>query len=260
MYEFDIHTLLSSFVPIALDEMDSVRLMNRVEIKYVFSAKKLPELLKHLSSGYKVLEINTIREFPYHTTYLDTPDLMFYTQQVRGKLNRHKIRYRRYESTGVSFLEIKKKTNKDRTIKWRIENYLNMHSPDNNASAFMKKYLPYNSLDLSPVLINKFTRITLVEKEFKERITLDYNIAFSSTEGRDIKIPFLAIAEIKRDGYLSQTPFAVIMKMHGIRPNNFSKYCTGSALVRNIPRINTLKPKLLLINKIQNEYNGTFRP
>ena len=61
-----------------------------------------------LSVSYKVLEIDMIRSFPYHTTYLDTPDFLFYTQQLRGKLNRHKIRYRRYESTGISFLEIKK--------------------------------------------------------------------------------------------------------------------------------------------------------
>src|SRR5664279_6433090 len=125
MFRPEIHKLLSSFVPIGLNEMDDVSLMNRVETKYVFSANKLPELLNHLSKGYRMLDIDLMRIFPYHTTYLDTSDFLFYTQQLRGKLNRHKVRYRCYESTGLAFLEIKKRTNKNRTIKWRIESQLN---------------------------------------------------------------------------------------------------------------------------------------
>src|SRR5665811_828700 len=143
MLKPEIHTLLSSFVPIGLSEMDEVSLMNRVETKYVFSSGKLPDLLNRLHGNYKILEIDSIRTFPYYTTYLDTPALLFYTQQLRGKLNRHKVRYRYYESTGLSFLEIKKRTNKNRTIKWRIESQLNTNSPDESASSFLKEYLPY---------------------------------------------------------------------------------------------------------------------
>jgi hypothetical protein len=237
-----------------LDEMDEVNLMNRVETKYIFSSKKLPDLLKKFSGSYKVLEIDTIRAFPYRTTYLDTADLLFYTQQARGKLNRHKIRYRIYESTGLSYLEIKIKTNKNRTIKRRIENSLSTNFPDENASAFIKGYLPYGSLDLMPVLINEFTRITLIGTELKERITLDYNLNFSTAEGRLSVLPFLAIVELKRERHSSQSPIGHIMKRTGIHPNSFSKYCIGSALIRDVPRKNAFKPNFLLINKIENEY------
>jgi hypothetical protein len=255
MYKSEIRTLLSSFIPIGLEEMDGVRLMNRVETKYVFSAKKLPDLLDNLHGSYKILEIEMVRNFPYHTTYMDTCDNLFYTQHVTGKLNRHKVRYRRYESTGLSFLEIKKKTNKNRTIKWRIENELNANCPDEDASAFIKEYLPYCLQDLQPVLNNGFTRITLVGTEFKERITLDYNITFTSSDGRNAGFPFLAIAELKREGYSNHSPIGIIMKQIGIKPNRFSKYCIGSALIRDMPRKNILKPNLLLIYKIENEYN-----
>src|SRR5664279_3916770 len=118
MYRLEINNISGSFRPIALHEMDEVMLMDRIETKYIFSSKRLPELLDHLSLSYKMLDMNTVRSFPYHTTYLDTSDLLFYMEQVRGKLKRHKIRYRRYESTGVTILEIKKRTNKNRTIKW----------------------------------------------------------------------------------------------------------------------------------------------
>lgn len=251
----DIPSLLGSFTPIGLNEMDEVILMNRVEIKYVFSVRKLPELLNYLSESYKVLEIDMIRSFPYHTTYLDTCDDLFYTEQVRGKLSRHKVRYRRYESTGQSFLEIKKRTNKNRTVKWRIENKLITDCPDENALAFIQKHSPYSILDLKSVLVNGFTRITLVETELKERVTLDYNLSFSGPGGKNTGFPFLAIAELKRERHSGQSPFGIIMRQIGVHPNRFSKYCMGSALTREVPRKNSLKPNILLINKIENEYN-----
>lgn len=253
MLRTEIDILLNSFIPVTLREMDDVKLMNRQETKYVFSADRLPVLLNLLSESYKVLEIGKERSFAYHTTYLDTPDMFFYTQQVRGKLNRHKVRYRLYESTGDSFLEIKKKTNKKRTIKWRIENCL-ADNFDLNASVFMKDYLPYDSLDLKPVLINNFKRITLVGTKIKERITLDYGISFSTPEGNVSEYPFLAIAEIKREKSSGFSPVVNSMKYFGIAPNRFSKYCMGSVLVRDLPRKNTLKQNLILLNKIENEY------
>jgi hypothetical protein len=250
----EIQKVLRAYVPIGLNEMDDVSLMNRIETKYVFSANKLPDLLNHLSNSYRILDIDMMRIFPYQTTYLDTSDLLFFTQQLRGKLNRHKVRYRRYESTGLSFLEIKKRTNKNRTIKWRIESWLNPDSPDDNAATFFKEYLPYDYHELNPVLINQFNRITLVGTNAKERVTFDYNISFTSFRGRITELPFLAIAELKRDKESGKSPFGIIMKQYGLRPNRFSKYCIGSALTTDIIRKNSIKPNLLLINKIRNEY------
>lgn len=246
--------LLNSFLPIRLDEMDEVNLMNRVEVKYVFSSVRLPRVLFDLSDMYKVLEINLVRNFPYYNTYLDTSDYLFYTQQMRGKLNRHKIRYRQYESTGQTFLEIKKKTNKSRTIKWRILNNLKQNSPDEEASAFIKEYLPYAINDLHPVLLNGFTRITMVCNQFRERITLDYNLRFANPDGNALELPYLAIAEVKTEKPHHQSAFINVMKNMGIKPGNFSKYCIGTSLIRDMPRKNLLKQNLLLINKIENEY------
>jgi hypothetical protein len=259
MYQPEIHNLLNFLTPIGLHEMDGVKLMNRVETKYVFCADRLPEMLNLVKGSYKVLAIDELRYFPYCTTYLDTSDFLFYTQQVRGKLNRYKVRYRRYESTGASYLEIKKKTNKKRTIKWRIENLLKPDSPDTEALQFIKKYLPNGFPDLHPVLISGFTRITLVGNECKERITLDYNLTFASPYGKISGFPFLAIAELKREKHTCLSPFGTVMKQMGIHPGSFSKYCIGSALIMDMPRKNLLKPNLLLINKIENEYANSHR-
>lgn len=241
-------------MPIGLDEMDNVELMNRVETKYVFSSANLIMVLNHLSRDYRVLEIENLKVFPYNTTYLDTADHIFYMQQIRGKLNRHKIRYRKYESTGVSFLEIKTKTNKNRTIKCRIENSLSSNLPDSQAILFIGEYLPGQLPELRPVLINGFNRITLVGINCRERVTLDFDLTFSAPESKKSEYPFLAIAELKRENYSCASPFVNVMKQIGIKPNGFSKYCVGSALVNEVPRKNILKYNLLLINKIENEY------
>ena len=120
MHSGEIIKALSSLNPIGLEEIGCLKLMSRFDTKYLFSVRKLSDLIDHLEGKYKVLEIGNLRVFPYHTTYMDTPDYLFYNQHVRGELGRHKIRYRIYESTGDSFLEVKKKTNKRRTIKYRL--------------------------------------------------------------------------------------------------------------------------------------------
>lgn len=253
MLRSEITSILDSFTPISLAEMDEVTLMNRVEIKYVFSSDKLPNLLDLLSRNYRILEIEGVRDFSYHTTYFDTPDYQLFNQHMRGKLNRHKVRYRCYEASGLTFLEIKKKTNKKRTIKRRIKNRLS-ESFDNAALKFLKEHFPHSSGNLKLVLLNDFLRITLVGKQVKERITLDSGISFSDPEGKIIGLPFLAIAEIKRERHSGCSPICNIMKVLGIQPNGFSKYSMGSSLIREMPRINTLKSKILLLNKIENEY------
>jgi hypothetical protein len=259
MYQSEIHRILNLFKPIGLHEMDGVKLMNRVEKKYVFGSDRLPELLNLVKESYKVLAIDEIRNFAYSTTYLDTSDFLFYSQQVRGKLNRFKVRYRRYESTAVSYLEIKKKTNKKRTVKWRMEDLLKPDSPDPEALQFIKKYLPNGLPELHPVLINGFTRITLVGNECKERVTLDYDLTFASPYGKISGFPFLAVAELKREKRSCLSPFGAIMKQLCIRSGSFSKYCIGSALIMDMPRKNLLKPNLLLINKLENEYFNSHR-
>jgi hypothetical protein len=109
-------------------------------------------------------------------------------------------------------------------------------------------------LDLQTVLDNKFTRITLAGIETRERITLDFDISFSTAGTNSIELPFLAIAELKSDGYPRKSQFTGVIRGMGIKPTGFSKYCIGTALLKDIPRKNILKPKLLLLKKIENEY------
>lgn len=249
-----IQEILKAFEPISLKEMDSVELMNRTDSKYIFSFILLPEILKDSKNSYKILEIKEERVFSYITTYYDTSSYTLFNNHLTGKMNRHKIRHRTYESTGVSYLEVKFKSNKNRTIKWRIKNEAS-NGFDENASDFLFDRTKMVSSSLNPVVTNYFKRITLVSIKDKTRITLDFDISFCDTNGMKKDLPYLAIAEIKQEGYSNNNLFVKLLRKRGIRQAGFSKYCVGSALLYNIPRKNLLKPKFLYLNRIKNDYD-----
>lgn len=248
---------LDSFRPISLEDIDSVRLMNRVETKYLLSVKKAEDLIKLLADKYLILEINRLRAFKYHTKYMDTSDYHFYNQHVRGEYERHKVRFRKYDITGISYLEIKKKTNTRRTIKQRIINDISTGTFDQNAVNFISEYSPVSYTLLRPVLISTYTRVTAVRPDSKERITLDFNISFSGINvDKQVEIPYLVIAELKSEDFKNSTPFKSILKNLNIYPSGFSKYCTGSAMLNASLKQNMVKPKLILINKLKDEQSG----
>lgn len=252
-----IQDLLNSFNPVSLKEMDSVKLMNRTDTKFLMPLNKMNQLLEMAKEHYSVCEIQSRRILPYETTYLDTKDLKFFRQHLSGKLNRHKMRYRTYLVSDISFFEIKFKTNKQRTVKWRIPNKLENEEPCDEVYSFMNTRTDYNLDNVEPALYNRFDRITLVGLTSKERITIDFNLIFRDQKGSETVLDFLAIAELKREGFTNNSPFIEISKRLGIRSYGFSKYCVGSGLLNDYEKKNILKPKFLLLNKIQNEYiNG----
>ena len=114
--------LMDGFASISLSEMDGIRLMNRIDTKYLTSFSRLEDLLDEaLDCGYMVFEQNGLRIQDYDSVYFDTPSFTTYTEHRRGKLVRQKIRTRRYSSSGVCFLEIKNKNNHSRTKTKRIQ-------------------------------------------------------------------------------------------------------------------------------------------
>jgi len=254
----ELTNILDSFKTVRLEEMDKVRLMDRFDTKFLLPAGRLPDLLKIMESRYKVLEVNGYRISSYNTVYLDTPDFLFFNQHVTDRKGRLKIRFRNYNSTGITFLEIKKKTKNDRTVKWRIENSLSGNTCDESAMEFINSHFHGISGNLRPVLVNNFKRITLISTEVHERVTLDLDLSFAEPGGNFKELLFLAVAELKSDGMAVRSPFSDIVRQFSLFSTGFSKYCVGIAMLHDLPRKNILKPKLLLLNRIENEYNGSL--
>lgn len=254
----DIYSTLKSFDPVGLGDIDKVRLMNRVDTKYLLSSARIPELLERMDGDYSILEINGERMFSYNTTYLDTQDYLFFGQHVTCRPERYKVRYRTYVSSGTTFLEVKHKTNKKRTIKWRIENCLtDLDTMDSAALEFINRHVPGELQTLKPVLRNEFNRITFIGKETEERITLDMNLSFTDNGLHHISLPSVAVIELKKDNLSVKSTAANILKDLSGHPCGFSKYCVGVSILCDAPKKNMVKSRLLLINKIENEISSS---
>ncbi|MFZ4399553.1 MAG: polyphosphate polymerase domain-containing protein [Bacteroidales bacterium] len=243
--------ILSGFDSISLEEASNVHLMNRTDIKYIFHRLKLNEILQQLSSDYKVLEINDNRINDYQSLYFDTASHYLYLQHHNSILNRYKIRYRHYASSGDCFFEIKCKNNKNRTIKNRVTAcYINEYI-DENGINLIKANTTLDASKLQAVLWVNFSRITLVNRNLKERLTIDTEITFKENN-KIVAYPEIVIAEVKQDNF-SFSPYNLLMKKMHIRTGNISKYCFGLISTQENIKMNNFKHKLMTIKKIYNE-------
>lgn len=242
--------LLTAFLPITLEEMSAIRLMNRIDTKFLLSMDDLKRLLRFATGDYLVQEVGGERDIDYHTVYLDTPAQDMYLTHLHGRSVREKIRVRTYVASNLSFLEIKNKNNKGRTDKKRIKVGSLDTLPEDGASGFLKQYALYGLEQLTPQLENNFKRITLVNKARTERLTIDCGICFHNIRnGNTCCLDNVAVVELKRDGRVFSPISRVLNEMH-VHPSSFSKYCIGCALTNNRLKQNRLKPKIRRVMKL----------
>ncbi len=248
-----LEDIFVAFDPISLEEMDKVKLMNRVDTKFLVGFDMVPVLLRKAVEHYRIVEIDGLRASPYSSIYFDTEDVQMYTMHHNGKLNRYKVRMRSYVSSGDSFLEIKRKSNKGRTSKKRVkitpEQFLNI-SLDETSRVFIRETCPYEYTELRPVLQNYFYRITLVDKNETERITMDIGLKFRSIgEEKYTDVGGLVIVEMKQDG-AARSHFRRYLNEMSVLPIGMSKYCLGMILTNPGLKNNRFKKKIRYINKI----------
>ena len=248
-----INELLSTFSPITLEQMSSVKLMNRTDTKFVTNLRKLRMLLEMAREDYYVQDIDGGRNMEYDTTYFDTRNFDMYSVHQHGHANRQKLRFRTYCINGLQFMEIKTKNNHGRTKKKRIE-VGDMDLLDEEKRAFIGKHLRYDVDTLQPSLNNHFSRITLVNKGMTERLTIDSALRFNNLQsGEQMDMGPLVIIELKRDG-LVFSPVLEMLRQLRIKPHGFSKYCMGAALTgKSILPVNRFKRKIIEVNKIINQ-------
>jgi hypothetical protein len=245
---------INDFATVGLDEMDSLRLMDRVDTKFVAAASLLPQLLEAMRPLFRIQIIDDRRMADYATQYLDTPALDCYLMHQNGKLNRRKIRIRSYLDSNLSFLEIKNKNNRGRTDKKRIPTAVRCISSieefNSEEKNFIEQRSRYAADSLAPVLENRFRRMTFVNVRASERITVDIHLSFFNRQtGNAFQFDNLAILELKQDS-LQRSDFKDILSRLRIRPCSFSKYCTGTFLTNPDAKYNRFKTKMHIINKI----------
>lgn len=243
-----VKNMVNTMDSISLNEMDAVALMKRTDTKFVIPATKILDLLSKLSSSYRVLEVNNKRIMSYSSQYFDTQHKYFYHSHHNGKINRMKVRIRKYIDSDIAFLEIKQKDGKGFTTKSRtkIDNFEKTLSPKSNA--FIED-VTSKSLELETTLYNHFDRITLVNKHIGERVTIDLGLSFT-LENKEKTFEKIVIIEVKQEGLNRNTPVIKALRDTREYPYSISKYCIG--MLQHYPTLkyNRFKKKLLKINKL----------
>lgn len=252
-----LQDLINEYRTVSLDQMGKVKLLNRVDTKFVTTVDRLELLLRMASGGYAIQQIEGRQMMPYTTLYFDTPDTQMFLEHQRGKKNRQKIRVRRYESSGISFLEVKRKNNKGRTDKKRIQ--IAERIPDLDSETyrlFLIQKSRYGAARLIPQLSNAFRRITLVNDAMTERLTIDLDLHFKNEQtGIKTDMGPLVIIEVKRDG-LTHSPVLELLKQLRIKESGFSKYCIGMALTNPGIKRNRFNERLRYVRKLQDGYRN----
>ena len=240
--------------PITLEEMDSIKLMNRIDTKYVTNEATLERVLEAAAAaGYRVLVSDGGRISPYDSVYYDTADLtMFYLHHNR-RLVRQKVRTRSYMASGDTFLEIKRKNNHGRTSKKRIgiqPSQMMDFAGNPEACAYLARHSWFTVEDLSPVLETRFHRITLVNPALTERLTIDTQLEFKNFRtGMATTLQDAVIIELKQDGRAASQMKGILLDLR-IKPLRVSKYCIALTLTDPAAKTGRFKVKVRAIEKI----------
>ena len=256
----EILGIVQGMSPITLDEMSGVKLMNRIDTKYVVTEKQLRDILARICDAYYAQEVEGNRLSPYSTVYYDTPDLTMYLIHHNRHLVRDKVRVRTYVDSHLTFCEVKHKNNKGRTKKKRIVVEPVPNIIDNpEAAAFLAEKQPYPVGTLSPHLVTIFDRFTLVNYGKTERLTIDCNLHFENLRsGTTASMAPLAVMELKQDGRARSLLKDVLFELR-IHPFKISKYCIGTCMTRPDVKQNRFKKKLRRIEKIRREEVGGMK-
>lgn len=242
------------FPPISLEEMDAVRLMNRIDSKYLTTEDVLDKVLRSAcEKGYRAFELDGRQVNAYDSMYYDTSLCDMYRIHRTGRLVRQKVRVRTYLTNGVTYLEVKRKNNHGRTRKKRIrvpQDDFSLMCSDPVAVEFLGEHCKYPVSALSPSLVTSFDRITLVNPEMTERLTIDTALRFRNPRtGLEASLGRAVIIELKQDGHARSTMKEIFLE-HRVKPKKLSKYCIGLALTDPSLVKGRFKEKIRYIEKL----------
>lgn len=224
----------------------------RKEYKFLVRKELLQEIATKFVYDYYCCVHSGTFLFEYENIYFDTDDFIFFNKHRVGKPNRLKVRIRKYKSGDKkSFLEIKRKVKGVFSEKERI--LIEETSEKNDEKIIEKASEKLKSLNisfskLSRKLTTNYSRIFLISKDNKRRITFDIDLKAKDTENNEKKLfSQYGILEIK-DENTPKDIMQFLMKNFKIRKTGFSKYCISLCALSPNQKNNKWK-QILKLNK-----------
>ena len=210
---------------ISLKEAKKIKLLNRVEKKYLCTETQLTSLIDYATkNGFAIVCDGDKTSFRYQSIYCDSADKQMWNAHDRKDTHRQKFRIRIYDD-GKSFIEIKDKNNGVGRKK-RI-NTEKLHTID--LQSWIYENLMYEIDDLKVTLSVSYDRTTYLNVEKKERMTIDRNIKFTNhITGKEVTYDG-CVLEIKRQPD-TESSLEEIFDSLNIQHESFSKYYIGVSL------------------------------
>jgi len=223
------------FRDVGKDLLSQRALLKRVDTKFILRKEQLEKVLALTKPHFGLLRAGTQAVAQYRTLYFDSDDYLCLREHHRGRRPRHKIRIRHYLDRKLSFLEVKRKTSADQTVKVRQPLSFMAEQLGAEEKAFVDLHNPISASRLQPSLRTDFDRITLVGVDTVERATFDVHLNVKGEDGQ-AELPQLVIAEIKQERFMPRSPLMMAFRHAGLRPTSLSKYCAaGLLLLESVP-------------------------
>ncbi len=245
--ETRLRSVAAGFPPITLPRVGELAALDRSDAKYLLDEAVAAALLESLPRDYCVLEVAGQRVSRCRTLYLDTPDLAMYRAHHSRRPFRSKVRSREYLATGDAFFEVKTRGKRGRTTKARAPvTSLVAQLPREGLTTEVRPLSDERGAGdrLQPVLLNEFTRLTLVHVRERERVTMDVDLRFSDGHAT-LTLPGVVVVEVKQERSNRRSPARSSLRRMGLREERFSKYCAGVALLCDGVKCNGFRPELL---------------
>lgn len=236
---------LRNFENYSLEDCGMIAFQNRFDAKFILKVggRGIPvDFLRNAPQNYSVLQIDGSKIQDYSTLYFDTPDLFCFNMHKNGRANRYKFRTRRYLSNGKIFNEIKKKLNTGKTLKFRKKRECFQQEFDAEFEELAREN-GFECENLLPSLTVEFSRITLLNKNSPERVTLDFGLKYE-LGNKKVSLTDTAIVEIKRERSGERTFSQEYLRSKHIESSGFSKYCVGICLTKKDVKKNIFLPKI----------------
>lgn len=217
---------LRTFDTATSQQLAECSLLRRTDTKFVLPRTQLARVLDKLQPHFRLVYSRECPVASYRNLYFDTKSQCLYHMHRNGMHPRFKVRIRQYVERELSFMELKRKDERDVTSKIRRKRAFRSADLTSDDLNVLATELGQGAGQLTPSLRIDFPRITMVGKHTHERITLDVGLAVHGA-GQHIAMNHLLIAELKRPVDKAQSYGAQTFAEIGASPTRFSKYCAA---------------------------------
>ena len=232
----DIASVIGNLPVIGLEELNErAALLRRTDRKYVVTEEEFRAFIAQLADDVRVLEVEGRRMPAYESMYFDTADQASFRSTALRRRRRFKVRTRTYLDSQTSFIEVKVRDGRRRTVKVRVPcAFEGRHQLGATEADFVREVFRAHGLDahivdrLRPALTTTFHRVTLLVPSAGCRVTVDVDLAVAPADGQPLRVPGLVILETKSDA--SDQRVDRLLWRLGIRPKKVSKFAIGSVL------------------------------